>query len=60
LRRHESIYHAISRLKCLSALESIKIGEQLISVTPDTARPTRFPLSGTKPTLRNVRWPVAF
>ncbi len=30
LRRHESIYHAMSRLKCLSALASIKIGDQLI------------------------------
>jgi hypothetical protein len=27
-RRHKSIYHALSRLKCLSALASIKIGEQ--------------------------------
>jgi hypothetical protein len=30
LRRQESIYHAMSRSKCLSALASIKIGDQLI------------------------------
>jgi hypothetical protein len=30
LRRHKSICHAMSRLKCLSALASIKIGDQLI------------------------------
>jgi hypothetical protein len=30
LGRHESISHATSKLKCLSALASIKIGEQLI------------------------------
>jgi hypothetical protein len=29
LRRHESICHAMSRLKCLSALASIKAGDQL-------------------------------
>jgi len=29
LRRHESICHAMFRLKCLSALASIKAGDQL-------------------------------
>jgi hypothetical protein len=28
--RRQSIYHAMSRLKCLSALASIKIGYQVI------------------------------
>jgi len=30
MRRHESMYHAMPRLKCLSALASIKLGDQLI------------------------------
>jgi len=30
LRHRKSVYHAMSRSKCLSALVSIKIGDQLI------------------------------